>query len=178
MNEEMDIGPALIDAVHSITRGHVIVEGTVQAVDQEAFTADILVGDSTFFAVPLKVLVGNQASVIEIPVVGTSVLMTFRDGNIQRQQIYMTHEVDKYLIDCNQVVYNGGKLGGLVNIEELVTRLNIVEQDLNTLKTAFAAWVVVPSDGGAALKAIAATWYAQQLTPTVRGDMEDQTITH
>jgi hypothetical protein len=186
MNDEMDIGPALIDAVHSITRGHTIIEGTVLAVytdpgdpDNPSFTADVQVGESTFNNVPLKVLVGSQASVIEIPAVGSNVLMTFRDGNIQRYQMLFIDQVDRLLITCqSKVQFNQGQLGGIVKVIPLTTALNAGQNDTNDLKTLIAGWTPVPNDGGASLKAILATWYNDQLTVTEQSTIEDSTILH
>jgi hypothetical protein len=39
------------------------------------------------------------------------------------------------------------------------TELDTLKTDINNLKTIFSTWVVVPKDGGAALKTAAAAWY-------------------
>jgi len=46
----------------------------------------------------------------------------------------------------------------------------------NTLKAAFTSWVVVPTDGGAALKAITAAWAGSTITPTVLADIENDAV--
>lgn len=171
-----DMGNAFARAVRSLTRGHNIVDGIVKDVDETKFTADITVNGTTFFEAPLRVLVGSQASVIEIPTVGTRVLLAFRDGSIQRPQILMVHQVDKLLIKCNEVIFNDGQLGGMVKVMDLTTKLNNLEKDLNLIKQVFIAWSPVTGDGGAALKAAAATWAAQQLSLTQRTDLENAKI--
>lgn len=80
-------------------------------------------------------------------------------------------------IDKNAVTFNGGDLGGLVRVEDLTKRLNIIENDINKLKTAMAGWTPVPQDGGAALKAAAGSWFGSQLSPTKRDDYENKKIT-
>lgn len=80
-------------------------------------------------------------------------------------------------LDKDSVTFNGGDLGGLVKVEDLTNRLNIIENDINKLKTAFSSWVVAPQDGGAALKAAAASWFGSQLTPTKRSDYENKKVT-
>ena len=50
-----------------------------------------------------------------------------------------------------------------------------IKDDINALKQVFSAWVTVPSDGGAALKAGAATWFGQQLTKNI-DDAKKETI--
>ena len=75
-----------------------------------------------------------------------------------------------------QVTFNGGSLGGLVVPSLIRDRLNLIEQDINSLKTAFSTWVVAPTDGGAALKAITATWYGSQLIQTQENDINNTDI--
>lgn len=73
---------------------------------------------------------------------------------------------------------NGKDLGGLVKADELASRLNVLENDLNTLKQVLATWSPVSMDGGAALKALAATWYAQQLTTTTSDQLQNPKVQH
>ncbi len=80
--------------------------------------------------------------------------------------------------ETEKIEIHGGSLGGLVKIDDLTRRLNAIERDLNTVKTAFAAWTPAPTDGGAALKAATAAWAASTLTLTQKSDYEDTTITH
>jgi hypothetical protein len=73
---------------------------------------------------------------------------------------------------------NGDNEGGVPITADVVSRLNAIEQDINTLKTVFSGWVTVPNDGGAALKAAAGAWFAQQLQQTVNSDIENQKVLH
>lgn len=178
-NKESELSTALYDVIKRVTRGAAVVEGVIASVDEAAFTCDVSIRNSesetptTFFDVPLRVLVSNQASVIEIPEINTQCVICFRDSNIGRPQILMIHKALKILVICDQVTFNGGTLGGMVKVNDLVTRLNTIEQDINVLKTAFSAWVVVPTDGGAALKTAATAWYSQQLQPTQVNQLEN-----
>lgn len=184
---ESQLGEAFVRATAVLTRHMQIADGIVLDVDVDpesdtAFTCDIQVGTGsdivTYQEVPLKVLVGSRASVVEIPAKGSACIICFRDGNMGRPQLYKVDQTDQLLLNCGQVVANEGKLGGLINIEDLVTRLNNLEKDVNTLKAAFNSWVTVPNDGGAALKAQAANWSGNPLTETVREDMEDTKFLH
>ena len=78
--------------------------------------------------------------------------------------------------DVDQIYLRGDGEGGLVKLNDLVSKLNVIENDINTLKTAFSTWVTVPSDGGAALKAITTTWFGSSITPTVASDLENDKI--
>lgn len=90
-------------------------------------------------------------------------------------RIYVGEETSAELT-ADGVVLNGGKLGGSVKVEELTTRLNTIEKDINALKNVFSAWVVAPQDGGAALKGAASTWAGQSLTLTKREDYENERV--
>lgn len=79
-------------------------------------------------------------------------------------------------LDKSTVTFNGGDLGGLVKVEDLTKRLNIIEKDINNLKTVFSSWVVAPQDGGAALKTAAASWAGSQLIETKRSDYENNKV--
>lgn len=90
-------------------------------------------------------------------------------------RIYVGEETSAELT-ADGVVLNGGNLGGSVKVEELTTRLNTIEKDINALKNVFSAWVVAPQDGGAALKGAASTWAGQSLTLTKREDYENEKV--
>lgn len=111
----------------------------------------------------------TNAGFIAVPKVDSFVIVSYL--NPSTAFVSMVSEVDALYL-------NGNTYGGLVKVVDLVTKLNNVENDLNTVKAAFAAWVVVPGDGGAALKAIAAAWAAATITPTVRANIENTEVTH
>ena len=77
-----------------------------------------------------------------------------------------------------EIKINGGTLGGIVKIADVVSQLNALEQDLNTLKTVFASWVPVAQDGGASLKIASEQWSAAQIQPTTVQQLEDTTFKH
>ncbi len=47
---------------------------------------------------------------------------------------------------------------------KVLTELNKLASDVNSLKTVFSAWIPVPNDGGAALKTAATTWFGSPVT--------------
>lgn len=73
---------------------------------------------------------------------------------------------------------NGDAFGGLVKVGELVSELNDLKQDLNTLKSVLTAWVPITNDGGAALKAASATWAGQTLSPATAQRLENSIVKH
>ena len=123
-------------------------------------------------------LIKSQASFIEIPAENSDCIICFRDGNSGRPQLLLVDKVQKLLINCNQVTFNGGKNGGLIDIVDMVTAFNNLQNDVNNLKDAFNAWTPVPNDGGAALKTASATWAGKQLEVSQQSDFEDKSVTH
>lgn len=115
---------------------------------------------------------GNVNTIIAKPKVGSLVLVAdISEGKMRDLVVLLQEETD-------EIVINGGELGGLIKIEELTKRLNAIEKDLNNEKNAFKQWVVAPNDGGAALKAAVATWAGQTITETKQSDIEDEKIRH
>ncbi len=115
------------------------------------------------------VLLTEKIESAEIVIGGTSVVMDADGCRIDTEKM-SAH------INRDNIIFNGGDLGGLVRVEDITKRLNLIEKDINKLKTAMSGWTPVPQDGGAALKAAAASWAGSQLTPTKRGDYENTKI--
>ena len=183
-NKEAELAESLQRAIRNVMRNSLIVDGIIINTDnaETQYTCDVQLtasdGQPVFTSVPLRVLVGSGASFVEIPELNSECLMCFRDGNSGRPQILMIDKVLKILVNCNEVIFNGGDLGGMVKVIELTAKLNKVESDLNTIKGAFETWVPVAGDGGAALKTAATIWAGETITLTERADIEDTTITH
>ena len=76
------------------------------------------------------------------------------------------------------ITLNGGGFGGTVKVEQLTEHINAIENDINELKNIFSAWVAVPQDGGAALSTLTVNWAGNLLTPTQRGDYENEKVKH
>lgn len=96
------------------------------------------------------------------------------DGNI----LIYHKDGKKIELTADEIKLNGATNGGLAIVNDVVDKLNNLENDINTLKTVFSTWVVAPTDGGAALKAAAATWYASMFTPTVEADISNNEVLH
>ena len=123
--------------------------------------------------VRLRSVVNSEKSGIVItPAVGSVVLVAdLSGGKLSSMAVIMYSEIDKIEI-------NGGKNGGLINIEDLVSHINTIEDDINTLKTAMSGWTPTPQDGGAALKGAVTSWAGQSITKTKKSDIEDDKIKH
>lgn len=150
----------------------------ITAVDETARTCDVepLNGSAEIFDVRLQAQKDGATGFVLIPKVGSIGVVTFI--NSATGFLAMTTDIDKILIDCDVITFNGGTNDGLIKINDLITKLNAVENDLNTLKNIFQLWVPVPQDGGAKLKADATAWSTQTITPTQKTDLENTKIKH
>ena len=177
----------------SIKKGLVIVDGTVVAgsVDETAYICDVKVGKNnpvTFPAVPLRVLLNKKASLIEIPddTQGkeSSVLLTFRDGNMNRPQILEIDSAKKIIIEIGgskleiidgKFTFNGGSLDGMVKVNSLVTRMNKIETKVTEMINIFNAHRHLGGtiSGSTDLSAILVSG---SLSNTARSDIENTKI--
>ena len=80
------------------------------------------------------------------------------------------------LVNDDGIILNGGNLGGLVKVEELTRRFNLIERDINRLKELMMSWSPIPQDGGASLKALASSWSAAPLIESTRNDYENERV--
>lgn len=95
--------------------------------------------------------------------------------------VTMINKVQGYVSlysDIDSIRFGDGSFDGLVKVQDLTTKLNNLENDVNELKNLISTWAPVPSDGGTALKTILATWYASSLTVTNKTELENDKITH
>ena len=146
------------------------IMGRVKKVDADGLTCDIDNDGVVIYGVRLQCVTDGATGFVVYPAVGAQALC-LRIEETDTYVVVNTSEID-------QIIINGGQNGGLVNISSLTSRLNAIENDINNLKTAFTTWEVAPQDGGAALKAAAATWAAAQLTVTQDENYEDTKIKH
>jgi hypothetical protein len=127
-----EFGTSLIGLIDSRCRA-TVCDGLVIAINKTEFTCDVALQQTTFTDVPLRVIITKQGSFLEIPKLGTNVLLTFRDGNTERPQLLMVHESDELLMKYDKVIFNDGLLGGMVKVDDLTTKLNNLEDKYNSL---------------------------------------------
>ena len=157
-------------------------------IDEKEFHATVDVnycGLETWF-VRLQSITGCKSGVKIWPKIG-SVVLVGRIGNSEERLILAYSEIDKIewkigdqvlVMTKDGFVINGGELGGMIKIEELVNRLNAIENDINNLKQVFTSWTVTPQDGGGALKTASSSWYQQSLEKSQRDPLEDTKVKH
>lgn len=161
--------------------------GEVVSVDINNRTCNVstIHADATIVLENVSIQMERSDGLIPIPAIDSTVLLGITTQ--QKAVVLLYSDLSSYSIIVGKsrmittaalIQLNDGAYNGLVIGEEVANEINSLKDDLNNLKAAFAAWVVVPSDGGAALKAITATWAAQTLAPTLEGTLENAYITH
>jgi hypothetical protein len=195
---------------NSIKKGLVIIEGTVLAgsVDMIKYTCTVNLKNNTlafvtpspgaqtdrstmlvassfsFPNVPLKVLINSKASFIEIPADGTTVLMTFRDGNFARPQLLEVHECKEIIIqvgnskidiNTSEIVFNGGS-NGLPLSDKITTKLNNLGKQVNNLQEYFNTHIHTSAAAGSPTSPTTVQDTDSPLTTTVQSDIASTTI--
>jgi hypothetical protein len=175
---------AIIEAVNKMTGRHksdevTYINAIVDSVDVKNRTCSCTAVDGhTEYKLPtVKLMAVVDDGVLFEPVIGSTVKVIFSQ-NIE-PFICQYSEIENITIDARtRIKLNDGTFGGLIKIKELVDKINNLEKDINSLKTAFSTWIPVPSDGGLALKVGTAAWTGQRLTETKVNDIENKLITH
>lgn len=149
-----------------------IVACTVDSVNKDARTCDCtaITGDAITDIASVQLMTEVGDGLLLLPTVNSTVIVAITTRNTAFVLMYS---------DIDSIVMRGGLLGGLIKIDDLVKAITTIQKDLNSIKQVFSTtWTPVPNDGGAALKAAAATWAAQTITQTQRTDLENTKITH
>lgn len=160
----------------------------VTSVDAEKMTVDVqpVNGSPEIFDVRLTASAEQQSNFMVVyPKVGTTVLVSFFDQSHADGYVSAVDEPERVVIkigdykleiDSNGIKLNDGQIGGLPKSNSVLAKLNQLESQVNQLKSILAAWIPVPTDGGAALKVAVTAWAASQITPTQISDIENQKV--
>lgn len=159
---------------------------TVTKVDKSERTVDCepVNEDAPLLDVNLQANQQGKVGFVQIPRIGSYVVVGFLSDGVAAV-VLLCDDVESIeivvgdysiIINDNGIMMNGGKLGGLVKIENLTSRLNVIEKDINSLKNLLSSWVPVPNDGGASLKTSLTYWSEHILVETKRGDYENESI--
>lgn len=150
-----------------------VVSAKVLTVDMDACTCDVepLNGEADLLDVRLRAVKdGNKKGHVLFPVIGSIVLVAKKERGNTDAYVAMLSEVDVIQIDANQIVFNGGENGGLINIEALVSKINRVEGKLDSVINTLKA----PAALGVPIDPVTLPIIVQ----TVRQDLEDTKVTH
>lgn len=171
----MSFESIIISAIEKVVARKMPIQvtvGTVTAVDKDKRTVDVE-RDSLpeMFDVRLNAVTSPTGVLTIYPTKGSYVLVAIIDNN----------PVDAFVLTCtdvDEIVFNNGEYGGLLKVDAIVSEIQAVKDDLNAIKTAFTNWVTMPNDGGAALKAAAASWAGQQLPDVDATALQNEKFKH
>lgn len=130
-------------------------------------------------SVPIKDMIAVYANTSEN---GNPVII----GYLNKNQIADIGDYRTYSTDENGVVQTyihlkndgimeiGGTGDNMIRFTNTKAVTDEFKSDLNTLKTAISGWVPVANDGGAALKAALATWFATPIAQSIDASKIDE----
>lgn len=178
----------LVNVLKGLTATQGAVHAVVVSVDKSKNSCDVKIDSTEIGQVRLQAVIDVDRKGCRLyPAIDSDVIIEPINDNggwkvslySEIEQVFFEIGEISLNISASGIILNGGQFGGLVKVEALISKINALESDLNNLKTAFNSWVIVPSDGGAALKTIAATWSAQLITPlTAKADLENIKVKH
>lgn len=87
-------------------------------------------GSAQRFGVRLQAGIKGTKGICPIPKVGSDVMITFM--NKATGYVALCTEVDKVIIDCDNIVFNEGNNGGLIIVSELLKKINRLEERMLT----------------------------------------------
>lgn len=167
MDKEIQIAIQQLAGTHDADNVY-LFDAVVKSVDKENRMCTVTkVGGKTSGVITVRLMASKDDGCYVIPVLDSNVIVI--GSNNVTPFVAQFSEVES-------IEWLGGENDGVPLVNPLLEKLNNLENDINTLKSAFSSWLVVPSDGGAALKAISATWAGQQLQPTQKQDIEHTKI--
>jgi hypothetical protein len=168
-----------------------VMSGYVKEVDESKATMSVVLNLSgqVVEGVMLHALAGSLKGMVVIPEQDSDVVICSVDGSgeymlVQADKIkkvlldisnIQAKVSDKIEINCDEIVFNGGNNGGLVLSDKITERLQLLEQDINILKTGFNGWSPIYES---ALKTALSTWISSQLQMTNSTDLQNSKITH
>lgn len=187
----MTFREAIRELVRDIaTKKHIRI-GKAIDIDADKCVCNVDVGNgAVLHNVKLKAVEGEKdKGLLIIPKENTMVCAAMLEGVEANWVIVQHSEIDSWQITTDsgskvivandgKVYLNGDNCDGIVKVAELVKKLNAIEDDINKLKIAMSGWVTAPNDGGAALKAAAASWFGQQLATTQQSSIENDKVLH
>ena len=152
--------------------------GTIKSVDEANQTCVIYDDDLEidFEDVRLRPVLDEIVGLKPVPKLNTWAL-AIRIEDEDEWMLIAAGEYDKWLLNCEQVVFNAGENGGLVKWNELKTQLDKTNEVVNALVSSITGWTPVPNDGGAALKLYATGQLAAKVVGNYNG-LEDEKVKH
>ena len=155
-----------------------IYQGIITGVD--GVTCSIRFGSQEISGIRLRAsLSDNDRQILLVPKVDTAVIVGSLSGDLSELVVLKADEIES-------IEVNGGKLGGLINIDDLTDKLNELVNEVNALKNAFNGHTHTGTISGScptgtvsgSCSCTAPTEKAQNASKFNKDDYEDTTVTH
>jgi molybdopterin-binding protein len=155
-----------------------VVVGKVVSVNTEDMSAEIDVQTGpNLFDIRMRAVIDKSATGILITPKTESYVLVLMMGNMDGF-IVAYSEIDEFKVITPAIQLGGDAFGGIPKVEPINEQLNAVKSQLNELKTLLNSWIPVPTDGGAALKAVITTWSASSMALSTKADFENEKVKH
>ena len=126
------------DAIQRMVNEQIKVQvlvGTVKSVDETKMVCDVdLTNAPDLLDVRLRSIIDeNDKGVLIVPKKDSHVLVGIIDNRIESAFVLSFSEVEKIRLITDEIELSGNDFGGLIKIEELVSKINRLEDKLNSL---------------------------------------------
>lgn len=153
---------------------------TVTKIDETERTCEVVPiddDDDKIFKVKFQSVINSKLGIFIKPKLNTVVIVTFINNNAGF--ISLVGEIDEILVNCESIVINDGKNGGLINIKSLITQVDKNSAILDAMKIAIEGPPVPEPGNGApsALQTVLSGATAGKDTADL-SDIEDKKVTH
>lgn len=103
----------------------------VNSVDETKRTCDVtpINDDADILDTRLQASLNSTAGIVQFPKVNTNVIVTFLTKDVGF--VSLCTDVDKILIECDKVIFNGGNKGAMVKIDDVLSAINRLENTFN-----------------------------------------------
>ncbi len=146
-----------------------MTQGEVIAVDGQTCTVQI--GDAQIQGVRLRAsLSSRERQMLVVPKIGSPVTLGCLTGDLNNLVVLQVDEIES-------VTINGGKLGGLVNIEALTDKINELVDAFNRHNHTLAPGAVI-TIAGPNTNPVTVPAPARKASRLNKQDYEDPSITH
>lgn len=153
----------------------------VLEVDETARTCDVQPYDGTaiIYGVRLQAIEGSEKGLVIVPKIGSGVLVVFISKS--RAFVALGEQLDRVLIDCDEVTFNGGELGGWFKAPATNDELNKLKNRITALENALTTFATTQATAAAPtpLTPLAAGFTALNASMTAlppQGTFDDELI--
>lgn len=168
----MDNNKRLADNIRQLLGGQriTIYQGIVKSV--EGITCTVSFGALDVDGVRLRAsLSENGSNLLVKPKTGTAVVVGSLSGDLSQLAVLAVDEAESITVN-GEITINGGKLGGLINIEALTEKINAVIDTFNSHTH------LVNTTGSATAQAGTAQAVTSKAAKLNKQDYEDKKVTH